>query len=280
MDFLIAFIASVLRAEFYAWMPRLSEWLIKREIPRLLPDLQDRYREEWKASLADIPGSVMKIVHALNFVIARTVTKMNGEFVETKLNEFYRALEPLAAKHEHNAKKIRTLQLATRQQLARLNDLDDHVANRARDLRTMAKLPDETRTPEKIVRLETLLDLVDRVEDFEHLLVRAMTRAATLTKMGADGFDHKIAQTDHLLQSIYAKCAHLHNMLRKREISATTLALGLEDVNQELVHLTSSIEDAVADDGNTTRDKEHKNLIDAVTTAISKAKSTAGLAPG
>lgn len=78
MDFLIAFIASVLRFEFYAWMPRLSEWLIKREISRLVPDLQDRYREEWKASLADIPSSVMKVVHALSFVLVRTVSKMDN----------------------------------------------------------------------------------------------------------------------------------------------------------------------------------------------------------
>ena len=61
--------------------------------------LQDRYREEWKASLSDIPNSVTKVVHALSLVLARTVNKMNREFVEANLNEFDRALEPLAAKH-------------------------------------------------------------------------------------------------------------------------------------------------------------------------------------
>jgi hypothetical protein len=265
MDLLIAFIASLLRAEFYAWMPRLSEWLIEREISRLVPELQDRYREEWKASLYDIPNSVTKVVHALSFVLARTVNKMNREFVEgnlnaeANLNEFDRALEPLAAKHYDNANTIRNVQLSIRQQLARLKDLDDDVVNRARDMK--ASVP------------ELSDDFLGTIEDFEHLLVRALTRATTLTKTAADGFDHKIAQTDDLLQSIYAKRAHLHDMRHKREISATTLALCLEDLKQELRRLTLSIQDATADDGNRTRDEEHKKVMNAITTAINHLQS-------
>jgi hypothetical protein len=268
VDILIAFIASLLRAEFYAWMPRLSKWLIEREISRLVPELQDRYREEWKAFLFDMPNSVTKVVHALSFVVARTVNKMNGEFVEANLNEFDRALEPLAAKHYDNANKIRNVQLSIRQQLARLKDLDDDVVNRARDMKS------------SMAGRETLLDLVGAIEDFEHCLVRALTRATTLTKTAADGFDHKIAQTDDLLQSIYAKRAHLHDMRHKREISATTLALCLEDLKQVLRRLTSSIQDAIADDGDTTRDEEHKTVMNAITNAISNLHSVAGLAPG
>jgi hypothetical protein len=277
MDLLIALVASLLRAEFYAWMPRLSEWLIEREISRLVPGLQDRYREEWKASLCDIPNSVTKVVHALSFVLARTVNKMNREFVEVNLNEFDRALEPLAAKHYANANTIRNAQLSIRQQLARLKDLDDDVVNRARDMK--ASIPELSETSEQLARRETLLDLLDTIEDFEHLLVRALTRATTLTKTAADGFDHKIAQTDDLLQSIYAKRAHLHDMRHKREISATTLGLYLEDLKQELRRLTLSIQDATADDGNTTRDEEQKTVMNAITTAINHLRSIAGLAP-
>jgi hypothetical protein len=45
MDVLISIVAAVLLAEGYAWLPRLSDWLVEHAVSQLVRDEQDRYRE-------------------------------------------------------------------------------------------------------------------------------------------------------------------------------------------------------------------------------------------
>lgn len=65
---LLGIVASVIAAEVYMWLPALASWMVRYAASRL-PRMSDRYREEWTADLADIPGHVMKILYAVDLLV-------------------------------------------------------------------------------------------------------------------------------------------------------------------------------------------------------------------
>jgi hypothetical protein len=75
---LIAFVGAVVGAilinliasELFAWGPRLSEWLMRCAVQRLVPGMQERMREEWAGHLQAIPPGLSRIVVAAGFLIA------------------------------------------------------------------------------------------------------------------------------------------------------------------------------------------------------------------
>jgi hypothetical protein len=75
---LIAFVGAVVGAilinliasELFAWSPRLSEWLMRCAVQRLVPGMRERMREEWAAHLQTIPPGLSRIVEAAGFLIA------------------------------------------------------------------------------------------------------------------------------------------------------------------------------------------------------------------
>jgi hypothetical protein len=69
--------------ECKAWAPRLTEWLIARSVTRLPEDQRDRYGEEWRSHINDIPGELSKIFWAVRyFSAARSV--LPGERVDPR----------------------------------------------------------------------------------------------------------------------------------------------------------------------------------------------------
>ena len=65
---LLGIVASVIAAEVYMWLPALALWIVRCTASRL-PRMSDRYREEWTADLADIPGHVMKLLYAVDLLV-------------------------------------------------------------------------------------------------------------------------------------------------------------------------------------------------------------------
>ena len=69
MGLMLSILAGLLIYEAYAWLPNLSNWLIEWAVRRLPHDDQERYREEWRANLRDVPNSMAKLIHAASHVI-------------------------------------------------------------------------------------------------------------------------------------------------------------------------------------------------------------------
>lgn len=64
---LVTVLLSLLSREVQAWIPRLATWLVRRAANRLRdPDLRERYSEEWAAAVAEIPGPLVALMHALS----------------------------------------------------------------------------------------------------------------------------------------------------------------------------------------------------------------------
>jgi ribosomal protein S27AE len=61
---LIATLSRLLADDFKAWVPRLTEYLIRRAVRRLPEDQRERLAEEWTADVADTPGDLAKLVFA------------------------------------------------------------------------------------------------------------------------------------------------------------------------------------------------------------------------
>ena len=57
MELVISVVIGLLIVEVYAWLPKISEWLIERAVQRLRSEDQDRCREEWKAGLDAFPNT-------------------------------------------------------------------------------------------------------------------------------------------------------------------------------------------------------------------------------
>ncbi len=59
-------IVGLLTDELKAWLIRFAELLMLNAIRHLPEQERDRYAEEWAASLADVPGSLSKLVFAMD----------------------------------------------------------------------------------------------------------------------------------------------------------------------------------------------------------------------
>src|ERR1700675_1880325 len=62
---LLAVLASLLADEVRAWLPWITERVIQRAAGSLPADQRERYREEWRGHLDQLPGEIRKFVSAL-----------------------------------------------------------------------------------------------------------------------------------------------------------------------------------------------------------------------
>jgi hypothetical protein len=97
MELVISIVIGIPIVEAYAWMPKISGWLIEREVQRLRREDQNRCREEWRAGLDALPNSVPKLIHALSYLGA--AHRINGDFFENKLTEIDALMEECVHKH-------------------------------------------------------------------------------------------------------------------------------------------------------------------------------------
>ena len=67
---LLALFFGLIAYEAKAWFPRAIEGLIGVAVRRLPKRQRDRFREEWRAHIHDTPGAVMRLWHAVGFIVA------------------------------------------------------------------------------------------------------------------------------------------------------------------------------------------------------------------
>jgi exopolysaccharide production protein ExoY len=53
--------------EFKAFRPKIVEWLVTRAVNKMPIEMQDRYAEEWRSVLEDVPGDISKIWASIGF---------------------------------------------------------------------------------------------------------------------------------------------------------------------------------------------------------------------
>jgi len=56
--------------ELKAWVPWITEWLVKRAVAVLPEERRERFEEEWRSHLDDVPGQIGKLIVALGLLTA------------------------------------------------------------------------------------------------------------------------------------------------------------------------------------------------------------------
>lgn len=88
----VSALGKVSADEAKAWMPRLTDLLIEAAARRLPDGDRERYREEWRSHVLEVPGDVSKLVAAAGFIVAaRQIRAISAPAVGAKLT--VRALE-------------------------------------------------------------------------------------------------------------------------------------------------------------------------------------------
>ncbi|MGU3386983.1 sugar transferase [Methylobacterium sp. D53M] len=75
MGVIVAFLAAifisvagrVLADEFKAFRPNIVDWLLSRAVSKMPSELQERYEEEWRGHLEDVPGDLAKVWTAFGY---------------------------------------------------------------------------------------------------------------------------------------------------------------------------------------------------------------------
>lgn len=82
-------VVVVLAAEILAWLPRLTECILRCAVRRLPEGLRDRYEEEWRADINDRPGMLSNFISACGLLVAGSRlrrTEVSG-VIERELQE-------------------------------------------------------------------------------------------------------------------------------------------------------------------------------------------------
>jgi hypothetical protein len=59
---IVAFLLAIAWAEAAAWLPKLTDRIVRRAAKRLSPDLQSRMEEEWLRYVQDMPGTLSPFI--------------------------------------------------------------------------------------------------------------------------------------------------------------------------------------------------------------------------
>jgi hypothetical protein len=140
MELLITVLVGLAIMEVYAWLPRLSLWLVDRAVSKLPSDDQERCREEWKAALEALPNTTVRLLHALSFHWA--ALRITSDFWEEVCDELDTAVVTFTELRQH-AEQTRAPIMAQAKELL------------ARSMEEGAKLA---------VRMDGLLATVGRIE--------------------------------------------------------------------------------------------------------------------
>jgi division/cell wall cluster transcriptional repressor MraZ len=70
---LTSVLARLLADEFKAWNPKLTDFIVGFAVCRLPKQQKERYSEEWRAHIDDVPGEVAKLCAAMGFVWASVI---------------------------------------------------------------------------------------------------------------------------------------------------------------------------------------------------------------
>jgi hypothetical protein len=92
---------NLIASELFAWGPRLSDWLMRRAVRRLAPEMQERMQEEWAGHLQTIPLGLWRVVAAAGFYLATRQINVALRVRERQQNPEEKTLQEKASGNIH-----------------------------------------------------------------------------------------------------------------------------------------------------------------------------------
>jgi hypothetical protein len=147
MELLITALVGLGIMEVYAWLPRLSLWLVDRAVSKLPSDDQERCREEWKAALEALPNTAVRLTHALSFHWA--ALRITSDYREEVCDELDTAVVAFTELRQHAEQTRTPIMAQAKELLARSMEQGAELAASMDGLLTTVG-----RIEDKVIRLE------------------------------------------------------------------------------------------------------------------------------
>jgi hypothetical protein len=265
VELMISVVIGILIVEAYAWLPKLSEWLIDRAVQPLRSEDQNRCREEWMAGLAALPNTLIRLVHALSYIGA--AHKINAECFERRITAIDALIEECDQKHSSIVGQMRTAketlgnsQTKLRQKLnAQLIDLKSHVKE----------------APKKGEEITAVLqNAVTAFEKLADTYVNVGDRSTQLLTTCVDRITDRLNHVQGLLLRAVEKRNQLTTLLGRRDVSPDML----ESLLVELTGDLKTIKTIFADDnwGDDASFREHERISAAIKVSFEGLSALAG----
>lgn len=255
MEYLISVVIGFVMYEAYAWLPKISEWLIEQAVCRLPAEQQDRCREEWLANLNTLPNSVVRLLHALSFCYRCTADRISADIFEARFDNIDERIKSLSAQLCCSAQRIHALTMRAAKGQESLKHLERHVNESAGSLRA-------TEVP-VLVRV-SMQEAATPFETLGHSFVAAISRARALTTIGIERLNARIDEADNLMKAVIEKHSYTIELFRERKLSSKALAVSLTHLDEDLDRLRVLVEEDAGDDRHRGRINEHKQIMDAI----------------
>lgn len=256
MELVISVVIGILIVEAYAWLPKISEWLLEWAVQGLRSEDQDRCREEWRSGLDALPNTVIKLVHALSFLGA--AHRINADYFESKLGEINTLIEECGHKYSGAVASMH----AAKEKLGRTQTLRQELGLPLSDLKARV-----IEAPNKEAA-STLQNAVTVLEDFADTCARAIGRAREFLTVSVDRSTERLNHIKDLMLSASEKCDRVTELLGRRDVSPNTLDSLLAELASDLHTVKKIFDDDKWGDGDSFR--EHKRIMAAIERACAR----------
>jgi len=263
VDILVSVAKALFLTELYAWLPRISNWLVRFAASRLVVDERDRYTEEWTAHLNDYPNSLVRVVHALSLAQPFAIRRFNKAIALSKCEVIASQLCELSALQGRVSSSVSGLASAN-------GNSQDRVLLLERKVQEM-----ETHLDSVIADNATLFAskraLVDMTVSYRylgHTLTSAVRRVHEITDGRIHRWSEWVAQTSDDVEHLHAQYLQLCEGFQNRELTPARFSESLRQLSVELDTLRLSLMNPDIDDCDAETLAEYQRLMSAITHVV------------
>lgn len=266
MELVITIAIGVFLMEAYAWLPKISKWLVERAVCRVCAEDQERRREEWNADLDALPNSLAKLVHAVSNCGA--AHRINTDIFEAKRDEMDGLLKDLTNRYWRDVGQLQTCRADRHPKNHVENALQPALAELTTKVGTNGNLNEE--------QANLVQDVVRTVEGFCHTYILATNRASELLDASLDNLSARFDSAGSLLQAASKKFYQAEELLRKGDVSSGTLTTLMKSMSADLDTVKKIMD---SDDWDDAAMREHKSIMAVIQRTMDDLRHTPGLKP-
>jgi hypothetical protein len=259
MELVISIVIGILMVEAYAWLPKLSEWLIDKAVQPLRNEDRDRCREEWEAGLEALPNTLIRLVHALSYVGA--AHRINTEVSESKLVELDALIEECIKKRSGNAVVLTTMKERLDKYKSQSN-FHQKFDTQLLELKThIARAPNKSEEDTLVYQ-----QAVTALEEWLNTLTMAFGRSTELLIVRVDRINERLNHVHRLILKVSEKRDQLTSLLGRRDVSTDMFDALIGELTNDLQIVQAIFADDSWGDDNSL--KEYKRISSAIESAL------------
>lgn len=234
MELIISIILGMMLMEAYAWIPKISNWLLDRAVRKIHADEQQRCREEWSADLNAIPDGMVKLWFAIRNFSSGVAETINADFLDTQAHDMNEVFEDLVKTHHALRASFGRLKLAHAESITQRVTTKRRYEENLLSLRSR-EWPNGK--PKSVCEIQTLLEnLGSKVLEPSGLISELLGKSIDTTY-------NKIERVDCLFKSASTNRDKFFELLANRDYSHATHER-LDSITKDLSGALAILKDA------------------------------------